>query len=176
MIPPSIWVFGETLNERPTDWTLELVSEARRLADQIGATRIGVLIDGDAPTLDLAERGADVVALFGPTPDRVGVDRGEACRRVLAQPGWSLVLIPQAARWLSVAGEFAAETSAAFVESCSLARARSPVVLELCGSLSDEPTAVFVGVDRAIATVEEHVFRLGATAPNPIVEVRRVTA
>jgi electron transfer flavoprotein alpha subunit len=176
MIQSSIWVFGETVDERPTKWTLELVSEARRLADQLGEARVGALSDGDAPTLDLAERGADVVALFGTTPDDVSVDRGEACRRVLAQPGWSLVLIPQTARWLSLACELAAETSAILVESCSLVRVRRAGELELCSSHSDEPTAALVGVERAIATVEEHAFRLGPLAINPIVEVQRVTA
>ena len=176
MIQPTIWIFGETVDERPTDWTLELVSEARRLADQLGAARIGVLSDGDAPTLDLAERGADVVALCGATPDRVTVDRGEACRRVLAPEGWSLVLVPQTAPWHGLARELAAETAATLVDGCSQLRVTGTGELELCNSHSDDPTAVLIGVDRAIATVEEHAFRLGVPAISPIVDVRRVTA
>lgn len=176
MIQPSIWVFGETVEDRPTNWTLELVSEARRLANQIGAAHVGVLTDGNAPTFELAERGADVVALFGPTPDRVNVDCRAACRQVLAQPGWSLVLIPQTARWLTRACEFVAQTSATLVESCERARVGHPGELELCRSRSEEPVIIRVPGERAIALAAEHSFRLGAPSATPIVDVRRVTA
>jgi electron transfer flavoprotein alpha subunit len=176
MIQPTIWVFGETAGERSTDWTLELVSQARRLADELGGACVGVLSDGDAPTLDLAERGADVVALCGATPDRVSVDRAEACRRVLAPTGWSLVLIPQTDRWHGLACELATETAAMFVQGCSQARVRAEGELELCQGTPDLPTPLSVGVERAIATVEEHVFRMGAPSLGSLVDVRRVTA
>lgn len=84
--------------------------------------------------------------------------------------------VPQTARWLSLAGELAAETSAILVESCSLVRVRRDGELELCSQRSDEPAGILVGAERAIATVEEHAFQLGPPSNSPVVEVQRVTA
>ena len=62
----NVWVFCEQRNSKMMPTTLELISEGRKLADQLGVKLCGVLLGDDVDGLakELGGYGADTVLVY----------------------------------------------------------------------------------------------------------------
>jgi electron transfer flavoprotein alpha subunit len=108
----DVWVFVDHMDGRPMRVSLELLAEARRIADETSG-RVDAIVfglDEAAPLAQLAQHGADRICLFetgdpsGYDPDAYTATLGE----VSAAEAPLLILLPATSRGTDLAGRLSA--------------------------------------------------------------------
>ena len=133
----TVWVFAETDADGPTPATLELLTKARDLADDVAAVILGAGATGAAPALG-AHGAATVYASDDPTyDDHLAQPAAHTLQGLIAEHAPDLILFPATYGARDVAGRLQAKTGSALmgnaIDLLAVDRARTQIA---GGSLS----------------------------------------
>ncbi|MDR2381586.1 MAG: hypothetical protein LBE08_10535, partial [Bifidobacteriaceae bacterium] len=106
----SVWAWVETEQGLVKESSLEVLGEARRLADQFGISVVAVCVAGMAPAESLGPRGADIeLMVLGPEFDGFTVEGSlEAAAAAIRDYPPQAVLLAASARGSALAPRLAA--------------------------------------------------------------------
>jgi electron transfer flavoprotein alpha subunit len=168
---PAVVIFAETYETRLKRPVLEVVSEARRIADALGGTVHAVLVGvrDEALASQLAQQGADYVHVFGqPALAAYATEPyARAVAKVATDTDATAVLFSMTALGKDLAPRVAAKLDAGLVSDCislSVSEGRLTARRAMYSGKALATCEWTGGVH--VASLRPSVFRLGATDPN----------